>query len=195
MTSPALTVQPTTTIKEAARIMTDHRISALPVVSATGELTGIVSEADLIALETMCDPRAQLIPVPPHRQLTPSTVGEVMTVDVVTCEEETDIGLVAQRMLDAHVKRLPVMRGRRVIGIISRQDLLRVIAEDDSAIRDAVRELLARESQGLGCLSVSVRDGVVELGGEADATTLKLAESVAGEVPGVLAVKHRAAAR
>lgn len=191
MTTPAVTVQPAATLKEAARLMTDHHVSALPVVDRSGELVGIVSEADLLCFETSSDPRAQLIPVPAGRALTPATVGEVMTADVLSCDEDTDVGLVAQRMLEAHVKRLPVLRGRRVVGIVSRHDLVRVMAEEDGTIREAVRRRLCSEGTPLSLLAVEVQDGVVELSGRSDATSLKLAESVAREVPGVLDVRRR----
>ncbi|TMD22037.1 MAG: CBS domain-containing protein [Chloroflexi bacterium] len=92
MSSPVITASPSTPVKEAARLLVEHGISALPVLDAKEALVGIVSEADLEPMQTRRDPRSSL------------TVGE---------------------------KRMPVVRGRRVIGIVSRRDLMRVIAWRD----------------------------------------------------------------
>jgi CBS domain-containing protein len=190
MTTPAVTVWPETPIKEAARILTEKRISALPVVDSNGDVLGIVSEADLIALETQPDPRSQLTPIPPRAERLPSTVGEVMTKDVLSISEETDIGVAAQQMLEAGVKRLPVLRGRQVVGILSRRDLLKVLARDDRGIEESVRTALSEEGRRMGELTVNVRGGVVELSGTTDVRLLRLADVLARSVPGVLDVRH-----
>ena len=189
MTSPAITVWPETPIKEAARVLTERRISALPVVDSQGQVLGIVSEADLIALETNPDPRAQETPIRPRTQPLPSAVGDVMTRDVVTIEEETDIGIAAQLMLDAGVKRLPVLRGRQVVGILSRHDLLKVLALDDRGIEEGVRKALSEEGRRMGELTINVKDGVVELSG-GDLRLLRVADVLARSVTGVLDVRH-----
>ena len=123
MTSPPITVTPDTHCKDAAALLVRHRISALPVVNAAGQLVGLVSEADLLPLEATPDPRSQAIPLPPRGEPVPRRVDEVMSPEVYTVDEETDLGVVAQRMLEANVKRFPVMHGDRVTGIVSRHDL------------------------------------------------------------------------
>jgi CBS domain-containing protein len=189
MTSPAITVTPEMHCKDAAGLLVRHRISALPVVDADGRLVGLVSEADLLPLETTPDPRSQAMPLPPRSEPLPRRVDEVMTPEVYTVEEETDLGLVAQRMLEANVKRFPVMRGERVVGIISRHDLVRVIARTDEDVEAAVKQVLTDEGLRLTSLEVRVRDGVVELLGDGDRQTLRLAEILARSVPGVLDVR------
>src|SRR5215472_12047739 len=154
MTSPAITVAPDAHCKDAAALLVKHRISALPVVDADGRLVGLVSEADLLPLETAPDPRSQAMPLPRRTEPVPRRV-----------DEDTDLGLVAQRMLEANVKRFPVMRGERVAGIISRHDLVRVIARTDEDVESGVRPALAEEGLRLTALDVRVRDGVVELVG------------------------------
>ncbi|HEY7202534.1 MAG TPA: CBS domain-containing protein [Candidatus Dormibacteraeota bacterium] len=189
MTSPVITVAPETHCKDAAALLVQHRISALPVVDAGGHLVGLVSEADLLSLETTPDPRSQATPVP-HRALPlPRRVDEVMTPEVYTVDEETDLGVVAQRMLEAGVKRFPVLRGGRVTGIVSRHDLVRVIARTDGEVAAGVRQALAEEGMRLTSLRVGVSDGIVELAGGADSRTLRLAEILARSVPGVLDVR------
>jgi len=189
MTSPAITVAPDAHCKDAAALLVKHRISALPVVDADGRLVGLVSEADLLPLETAPDPRSQAMPLPRRTEPVPRRVDEVMTPQVYTVEEDTDLGLVAQRMLEANVKRFPVMRGERVAGIISRHDLVRVIARTDEDVESGVKRALAEEGLRLTALDVRVRDGVVELVGDGDRQTLRLAEILARSVPGVLEVR------
>jgi len=189
MTSPAITVSPETHCKDAAALLVKHRISALPVVDADSRLVGLVSEADLLPLETTPDPRSQAMPLPPRTEPLPRRVDEVMTQEVYTVEEDTDLGLVAQRMLEANVKRFPVMRGGRVAGIISRHDLVRVMARTDVDIESGVKRMLTEEGLRLTSLEVRVRDGVVELVGDSDRETLRLAEILARSVPGVLEVR------
>ena len=187
MTSPAITVMPQTVCKDAAALLVNHRISALPVVDGEGRLVGLVSEADLLPLETTPDPRSQATPLPRRIEPLPRRVDEVMTPEVYTVDEDTDLGIVARRMLEVNVKRFPVMRGEQVVGIVSRHDLVKVIARTDEDIQADVQRGLAEEGMRLTSLQVRVRDGVVELIG--DRQTLRLAEILARSVPGVLEVR------
>jgi CBS domain-containing protein len=189
MTSPAITVAPETHCKDAAALLVRHRISALPVVDGEGRLVGIVSEADLLQLETSPDPRSQATPLPPRSSPVPRRVDEVMTPDVYTIDEDTDLGVVGQRLLEANVKRLPVMRGDRLVGIVSRQDLIRVIARKDEDVEAAIAGTLREEGLRLTTLGVRVRDGVVELDADCDPQALRLAEILVRSVPGVLDVR------
>jgi signal-transduction protein with cAMP-binding, CBS, and nucleotidyltransferase domain len=116
-------------------------------------------------------------------------VDEVMTPEVYTVDEDTDLGIVAQRMLEANVKRFPVMRGDRVVGVVSRHDLVKVIARTDEDVEAGVQTALNEEGMRLTSLGVRVRDGVVELSGEGDRQTMRLAEILARSVPGVLDVR------
>lgn len=189
MTSPAITVTPETHCKDAAALLVQHEISALPVVDSSGRLVGLISEADLLLLEAVPDPRSQATPLPARTEPLPRRVDEVMTPEVYTVDEDTDLGVVAQRMLEANVKRLPVMRGDRVVGVVSRHDLVKVIARSDEDVQAGVRSALSEEGLRLTSLGVHVRDGVVELTGDGDRQTLRLAEILARSVPGVLDVR------
>ena len=185
MSRPAVTVQPGSLVKEAARLMAERRVSGLPVVDAEGRLVGIVSEADLLRLEVVTEPATQITQLPDHA---PRRIHDVMTREVVTVDEDTDLGVCVQRMLEAGVKRVPVLSGSSVVGVLSRHDVMQIVARPDAEIRDDVEAALAAE-QGLGGLEVSVRDGVVVLAGEAEPVALRLAESIARRVPGALAVR------
>src|SRR5262249_56593022 len=98
MTPPAITVRRETHCKDAAALMVRHRISALPVVDSTGRLVGLVSEADLLPLETTPDPRSQATPLPRRLDPLPRRVDEVMAREVSTVADFTDLAVVAQRI-------------------------------------------------------------------------------------------------
>jgi len=189
MTSPAITVTPQTHCKDAAGLMVRHRISALPVVDEGGRLVGLVSEADLLPLETTPDPRSQERPLAPRTMPLPRTVDEVMSPEVYTVDEDTDLGVVAQRMLEANVKRFPVLHGDRIVGVVSRHDLVKVIARSDDEVEAGVQGILNEEAMRLTDVGIRVRDGVVELTGDGDRQSLRLAEILARSVPGVLDVR------
>jgi CBS domain-containing protein len=116
MTTPVITVRLDTPIKVAAALLVDHEVSALPVIDEHDELVGIVSEADLITLETNPDPRSSILHVLHREQPTPRTVAEVMTRDVVTLPEDVDAAHVARLMLEKRIKSIPIVSGQRPWG-------------------------------------------------------------------------------
>jgi CBS-domain-containing membrane protein len=195
MSRPVVTVSPGTGIKTAATLLAEHGVSALPVVNTKGELVGIVSEADLMSIETRPDPRTQATPLPPTAGSSPRTVAEVMTRKVLTVSTESEVSQAARIMLDAGIKRVPVVQGRRVVGILSRRDLVRVIARRDQDIEDEI-DLRFRELglDWVGRRNVSVAAGVatIRVDGQ-EASSRRLAESVALTVPGVLEVRFATA--
>lgn len=191
MTHPVITVTADTGIKTAAELLVDRAISALPVVDEKGALVGIVSEADLVPMETRPDPRTQATPQLPTAGRMPSVVAEVMTREVLTVPADCEVSRAARIMIDAGIKRVPVMRGWRVVGILSRRDLVKVIARRDSDIEAEVRLRLGELGFGPDHGAVSVAAGVVTIQ-LAEGSGRRLAESVALTVPGVLEVRFAA---
>ena len=191
MSRPVITVSADTGIKAAASLLAEHGVSALPVVDATGALVGIVSEADLISIETRPDPRTQATPLAPTAGSSPRTVSEVMTREVLTVSTGSEVSQAARIMLDAGVKRVPVVEGRRVVGILSRRDLIEVIARRDEEIKDEIEVRLQDLGLGgVGSGGVKVAAGVATLRMDGPgASARRLAESVALTVPGVLEVR------
>src|SRR5204862_5683028 len=124
MTSPVITETHESHWKEAAALMAEHGVSGMPVVDPESRVVGIVSEADLLPPETTHDPRSQATPLPPRTMPMPTRVADVMTTEVFTVDEDTDLGVVAQRMIETGVKRFPVLRGDRLAGVVSRHDLV-----------------------------------------------------------------------
>jgi CBS domain-containing protein len=186
MTSPVMTVTPTTRIKQVAAMLVRHGFNAVPVVD-NGELVGIVSEADLVRLESSPDPRAHALRWPPPVGSTPHLVGEVMTREVLALPPDADAADAARLMLDHGVKSIPVVLGGRVVGIVTRRDLLAVLARTDHAIRAEVERLLADELGGHP--RVEVADGVVTMTGFDTSQEADLAGLLARTVPGVVEVR------
>jgi CBS domain-containing protein len=188
MSSPVITVPPDMALKEAAALLVRHGISAVPVVE-DGELVGIVSEADLVPLELAPDPRAHLIPPadPPVRL--PQVAAEVMTQAVIALPEDADIAEAGRLMLERRIKSIPVVKGRRVVGIVARRDLLEVLARRDQEIAGELEALLAAELGAPTPYRVTVGDGIVTLTGPTDPASRRLARLLAREVPGVVEVR------
>lgn len=163
MTSPAVTVRRETEVGEAARLLCDRGFTALPVVNDDDELVGIVTEADLVARRFPPDPRFRSGP-DDGVMLTQagSTVADVMTPDVLTTNVGSDVAELAELMLSRRVRSLPVLDGDRVIGIVSRRDLVRTVARDDSMVARDIRHRLEIYG-GPRRWTVSVHNGVARI--------------------------------
>ena len=188
MSSPVVTVPSGMRLKEVAALLVTHGISAVPVVDA-GELVGILSEADLVPLELTPDPRAHLAPPADPPVDLPRVAAEAMTREVVALPEGADVADAGQLMLERRIRSIPVVRGRRVVGIVARRDLLEVLARTDEAIARDLESLLAAELGAPSPYGVTVRDGVVDLTGPPDPVGRRLATLLARGVPGVLEVR------
>ena len=192
MTTPVLTVRPDTSVREAATLLLEHRITAAPVLDAGGELIGIVSESDLVVDRFGHDPRNRVRPVqdePPG----PQTVGEVMTTTVIALGPSADAADLAETMLGSDVRSIPIVEGATVIGIVSRRDLLRTLVRDDDVIRAEIVDRIADYRGPTGTWDVQVTDGAVLIIGDLDDDG-RAAVALARTVPGVGSV-HLAAHR
>jgi CBS domain-containing protein len=181
MASPVVTVAPDAALKEVASLLVERRINAVPVVDAGDRLIGIVSEADLLSLET--GQVAAAGGAPPH------SAGEVMRQSVYTLTGDTDATAAARLMLRHRLKSVPVVDGDRVVGMVTRRDLLRLLARSDEDIRADLERRVAQEVEALRQAVVEVRDGVVTV--DADGPCRQLVEQLARTVPGVVEVRSR----
>lgn len=188
MTSPVVTVGPDLSVKETARLLLRHSISAVPVVDEAGRLVGIVSELDLLLGDVPADPVAHVMPVEPDAAAPPRTVRDVMTRDVLALAEDADAADVARLMRESSLKSIPVLRGEMVVGIVSRRDLLRSIARDDEAIREDVLLRLREYADGQVAWQVRVEAGVVTITAPSDEVAGNTALLLARSVPGALRV-------
>jgi CBS domain-containing protein len=211
MTEHVITVAPDASIVEALQLMLQNKISGLPVVDKGGNLVGIVTEGDFLRRsETGTERRRSrwvefiLGPGAIAKDYVHSharRVEEVMTPDVETVDEDVGLEDVVALMERRRVKRVPVMRGTKLVGIVSRANLLHALAtlageikpgaKGDETIRAAVLAELDRQSWApRHMIDVVVRNGVVELWGTViDPDQRDAARVVAETVPGAKAVK------
>lgn len=189
MSSPVITVRPETPVKVAARLLVDNEISAMPVLDSKGRLVGIVSEADLMQMQTRPDPRSQATPVAPSAGTAPRTVAEVMTHAVLTLQVDNEVSQAARTMLEAGIKRMPVLRRNRLVGVVSRRDLMRVIARSDESMRAEIVKRLRELGIAAAERNVVVEQGAVTIGLAVDDRERSLVETTALTVPGVLEVR------
>lgn len=183
MTSPVVTVTPDTSLKDVAALLVERAINAVPVVDADGRLCGIVSEADLLALEAAAAPGAS-----GARTTAPHTAREVMSQSVYTLAEDTDAAAAARMMLRHGLKSVPVVAGDRVVGIVARRDLLRLVARGDQDVRADLQSRLQEEIRLLQRVRIDVADGVVTVSGAGDLGR-QLVVALARTVPGVAEVR------
>ncbi|WIV54238.1 CBS domain-containing protein [Amycolatopsis nalaikhensis] len=184
MTAPVLTVHPWTSAKEAAELLSTHRFTALPVVDADDELVGIVTEADLIRGRVPADPRTTH---EPRESAAGTTVGDLMTSPATAMSSGTDVADLCQALVDARIRAMPIVDGAAVVGIVTRGDVVRVLAREDTDIARDVRHRLEVYGGG-GRWHVDVHDGFAHITDQFDDDTDRhVARLLALAVPGVVA--------
>lgn len=215
MTTSIVTVEPATTVRQIALLLAEKHISAVPVVDH-GALLGIVSEGDLIhrrelGTATERGPWSDASDEPEtvkanHAKSHGMHARDVMTRDVVTVSEDTSLVAIARTFEARRVKRVPVMRGARLVGIVSRANIVRALAtrpegspgpagSDDDMIRYKVIEtLMGIPGTSPWATTVTVTNRVVELGGGVEEEASRDRSRIAVEnLPYVIDVKdHRA---
>lgn len=215
MTKNVVSITPESSIAEMAETMRKFRVSGLPVIDASGQLVGLVTEGDclrraetgtatarsgwrwfLASAETLAGEYIRS-----HGR----KVADVMTRDLITIGEDTDLDEIVHLMEKHKVKRLPVVRDGAVIGIVSRANLVQQLAslargggdarEDDAVIREKVRAELGKLPwMAIEFVNPTVKDGVVDLWGSFTAYQQDQAAVVAAEnVPGVKEVRSHLA--
>jgi CBS domain-containing protein len=205
MTRDVITVTPHTSIMDAANAMLRCHLSGLPVLDETGTLKGIVSERDFLRRSEIGTGRRRPAwlqffagPVRAAGDFVHERgrhVEDVMTTHPITVDEQTPLDEIVHIMEKNDVKRLPVMRGKTLVGIVTRADILRAVADlakeipdptaDDEHIRDRIIRDIERTDWRPAGFWVTVRKGVVHLHGTIfDDTvrraTIVLAENTAG---------------
>lgn len=190
MTSPAMSAQSITSVRDAAGLLAEHGFTALPVVNAIGDVVGIVTEADLLRGRIRHDARSPLLSRDLAAGPPRGTVGEVMTTNVFTAHPATDVADLAEQMHRLGVRSVPVVdSGGRLVGIVSRRDVLRTLSRADVAIESDVRRRLEVYA-GPDRWGVAVRSGVVTLSDPiGDPTEQHIATVMAASVQGVVDVR------
>lgn len=213
MTTNVVSVNPDAAVRDVAALMLEKHISGVPVVSDSGTLVGMISEGDLLrrpelgtekhrrrwlAFFARSDEQA--------REFTKThalRAGDIMTKQVVHVGEDAPLGDVVGLMEKHRIKRVPVVSKGKLVGIVSRVDLIRTLAtrqtepippppDSDAAIHAAMNDVLKHEAWAMSAIvNVVVSDGVVHLWGVIDSEEQRQALRVAAEnIPGVKAVEE-----
>jgi CBS domain-containing protein len=215
MTAQVISVSSDTEVIDIAKLLIDKRISAVPVVDAEGHVLGIVSEGDLVRrVESGTEKKRgswwlSLFAVPErlageYAKAHGQRASDVMTRDVVTVSDDTPLGEIAQVLEENHIKRVPVVHEDRLVGIVSRANLLHglvaahrhtpppAVSANDSAIREQVMETLRNQPWSqIAFTNVTVENGIAHLWGMVDSRDQITASEVAArEVPGVKSVEN-----
>ena len=210
MVSNVITIGPDASVQDVASLLLSNRISAVPVVGADGGILGIVSEGDLINRADAATAHRKswwlnaLVSndalATEYTKTHSRRVSDVMTREVITTRPETLVSEIAALLEKNGIKRVPIVDSGRLVGIVSRANLLQGLASlkekapqshsDDSAIRDDIMSKLNGERWARpALLTVTVQDGAVDLWGIVESEVEKKAVGVLVEVtPGVRAV-------
>jgi CBS domain-containing protein len=211
MTRDVISIDPDATVLQAARLMLQHRISGLPVIDKAGKLVGVLSEGDFLRRRETHTERHRSrwleFLMGPGRMAAEYThshgnkVSEAMTAEVQTVTDVTSLEDIVELMERHRIKRVPVLCGNEVVGIITRSNLMRAMvslarhapatATDDATLRDALQAEMQKEQWAPAAITnVVVHDGVVELWGVVIDERQRAALKVAAEnISGVKAVK------
>lgn len=187
MTAPAVAVSPDMPLRKVAAILAERAISGLPVVDNRHHVLGVVSESDIVARERDGGTK--------HAgKATARTAGEAMTSPAITILPDAPLAAAAGSMLDGGVNRLPVIdRTGRLVGILTRADLVRVFARSDTELEREIRENVvvgAFSWASPGFVRAEVSDGDVTLTGAVESDDVaELLVSMVERVPGVLSVR------
>jgi CBS domain-containing protein len=209
MVRNVVTVGPDDDVALAVRLLVDHDISALPVVDSSGHVVGVLSEADLLHraedgtlkkrpwwVEALTPPSALALD---YAKSHGRRVAEVMSSQVISAREETPLSELATILEKHRIKRVPILKDGKLVGVVSRSNLIQALASaeadpaapardltQDRAIRDAVLTQLANQPwTDFGERNILVSDGVVHLWGlvgspEEHRALLALAEGIPG---------------
>lgn len=213
MVANVITIRPDASVLDLADLLLANRISAVPVVDEDGRLLGIVSEGDLLRRAESGTERRRswwLEALTPNESLAAEfvkahglKVGDVMTRNVVTAAPDTPIARIADLLERNRIKRVPIVEDGKIVGIVSRANLLQALASarsanpqataEDSALRTQVEaRLRSRPWTKPWLLNVIVHDGTVELWGVVETEVERDAARVAAEeTPGVRAVTDK----
>jgi CBS domain-containing protein len=213
MTTNVITFAPETSVLEAAQMLVDRRISGAPVVDGAGRVLGIVSEGDLIRRAELGTEKewsgwreflmAKRTLAHEFIRSHATRVGDIMTTPAWTVNEDTTLAELAELFEKKNIRRAPVVRENKLIGIASRADMVRALLRtwaaahpatpvDDEAIRQSILDHAASERwSDTAMLNVEVHGGAVDLYGVADSEDVARALQVLAEsLPGVKSVQN-----
>jgi CBS domain-containing protein len=202
MTEQVLTIGPEAPLKDVARVLVDNGISGVPVCDIEGHVLGVVSEGDILYKEH--DPRESHVGSPlgwiidgsprysEYVKAAALTAGKAMTSPAVTIAPWESVSEAARLMCERRVNRLPVVKDDRLVGIVTRADLVRAFTRDDHDLEREIREDVVQRIMWIegGKIEVDVQRGRAALAGTlATRSDAELLARLVGRVPGVVAVE------
>jgi CBS domain-containing protein len=203
MTKDVVTVSPAMTLKQVAALLAERSIGGVPVVDGD-TIVGVVSATDVLykergptSSEGLVDRLFRGDSAEEAAKVAAETAGEAMTTPAVTIEYWESVAAAAGMMLGRGVNRLPVTKQGRLVGIVTRHDLIGQFCRPDQAIEHDIRYDVVTRAFGLhpATVSIQVRDGKVRLRGRVDTPTIaELLPAAARRVPGVVSVDARLSA-
>jgi len=202
MTEKVLTIGPEAPIKDVAKILVANGISGLPVCDLEGRVLGVISEGDILYKEHdpteghVGGPLGWIIDGrPDHAGYTKAkalTAGKAMTAPAITIAPYESAAGAARIMCERHVNRLPVVKNERLVGIVTRADLVRAFTRTDAEIERELKEDVLERMMWIdtGKVEVAVQDGRAALSGRLQRRSdVVLLNSLVARVPGVVAVE------
>jgi CBS domain-containing protein len=199
MTRRVVSVREDASFKEMAEMLRRTRISAFPVLDRSNRVIGVVSEADLLVKEAVQAEGTSIIAALRHvheeNKATGVTAADLMTRPAITIGPDASVAEAARTMYDRRIKRLPVIDAAgRLLGIISRADILAVFSRPDEEIRDEIMHRVLPDAaiSKRARFEVTVRDGIVTISGspQSDQAARALFDAIR-HVQGVVAVRDR----
>jgi CBS domain-containing protein len=198
MSRDVVTVSQETSLKDAAALLSRHGISGVPVCDAAGQVLGVVSEADILLKEEGRDPEGGLFSWLFQRddeslaKAAARTAGEAMTSPPITIEPGRPVSEAARLMTEQAVNRLPVVAEGKLVGIVTRADLVRAFHRSDEEIRREIAEDVLLRTLWISPepLTITVEDGEVSLSGEVESrSAAEIAVAYVRRVLGVVGVR------
>ena len=202
MTEDVLTIGPEAPLKDVAKILVEHGVSGLPVCDIEGHVVGVISEGDILYKEHdpteghVGGPLAWLVDGSPNYQGAAKaqavTAGKAMTSPAVTIPPYESVAQAARIMCEQRVNRLPVVKRGKLVGIVTRADLVRAFTRTDAEIGRELRQDVVARTMWIepGRVELEVRNGVVTLTGRLHTRTdAEWLGRLAARVPGVLSVE------
>ncbi len=200
MATQVRTVTPNASLKDVAALLVEHGISGVPVIGSVREVLGVVSEADILMKERDVLPRRSrllgLISEPENlddvSKQKARTAGDAMTSPAITIGPESSVAQAAGMMIDAGINRLPVVEDGKLVGIVTRADLVRAFSRSDTVLEREIREdvLAGRLYMTPDAITVEVSQGEATLSGAVESeTSAQLVVDAVRGVPGIVTVK------
>ena len=203
MTEDVVTISPAMTLKQASALLSERNIGGVPVVEGD-QMVGVLSETDILYKERGPSSAEGLVDrlfggegAAEAAKVAAETVGDAMTSPAVTIDHWESIAAAAEKMLATRVNRLPVVKEGRLVGIVTRHDLIGVFSRSDHAVEYDIRHDVVAGTFGLhpATVAISVHHGKVELRGHVDTPlAAELIPVAARRVPGVVSVEARLSA-